>query len=298
MEDVSLDFIGIGASRSGTSWIAKVLGEHPDVFIPQKKELQFFNKDWEFRRGLSYYGTHFADAKPGQLIGEFTPGYLVSESAAARIKKYFPDAKLILCLRDPVERAYSQYFYHRAKGKEMAETFEAALQGRHREHYLNKGMYAKHLMTYLELFPREQILVLFYSELKRDPRLLVQRLYRFLGVDDAYQPSSLFSDVNTSLADGSLTYVKSLGRLNHFLKERAASRGWRQLITMLRRLGLGRPFRHLIKKNRSRRGSKREQKPVMNPETRKNLYGVFREDILALEKLLGRDIPEWHGWEG
>src|SRR5262245_48289245 len=113
------DFIGIGAQRCATSWIYECLACHPQVYMPEK-EIHFF--DCEFERGMDWYLNHFSTAHAGKLCGEFTPDYLSSPVAIERLRDLVPQAKLIISLRHPVQRAYSAYRLFMAHGKTNAKT--------------------------------------------------------------------------------------------------------------------------------------------------------------------------------
>ncbi len=101
------DFICIGAQRAGTTWLYQCLKEHPAVFVPEKKEVRFFN--YQYSEGLDWYRSHFEGHQPGQILGELTPDYHRQAEAIDRIAKDVPGVKLVYVLRDPVARAYSQY---------------------------------------------------------------------------------------------------------------------------------------------------------------------------------------------
>src|SRR3989344_1753054 len=100
-----LDFVGIGAEKAGTTWLADCLGDHPEIYIPRQKELFFFNKydphyltvkNYRYKRGISWYKSQFRQSQPQTLKGEFSPTYIYDNEASFRIKKHFPDAKIIV----------------------------------------------------------------------------------------------------------------------------------------------------------------------------------------------------------
>ena len=131
--------MGIGAQRAGTTWFAECLREHPQICLAHPKELNFFDEDKKFMLGFDWYQKHFHQKKSFQVFGEFTSSYLYSQKAAERIKQNFPDVKIIVCLRNPIDR----HFSHQATKP------------------LDRGLYFKHLQNYLGLFPRENILIIF-----------------------------------------------------------------------------------------------------------------------------------------
>src|SRR5437773_35555 len=199
------DFIIGGAPRSGTTWLYYLLDRHPQVYMakPVTPEPKFFLVDHLYEKGLPFYSTWFADAAPGRLAGEKSTDYLESAPAAERIARDLPDVKLVFILREPVDRAYSNYLWTRMNGLET-EDFPAALRledQRERElperltfarpfSYFSRGLYADLLTPYVERFPRHQIAVPRFDDILAKPAALAERLQRFLGVparpDDAH----------------------------------------------------------------------------------------------------------------
>jgi hypothetical protein len=192
------DFLIGGAPRSGTTWLYRLLEKHPDVYMarPAVPEPKFFLVDELYEKGLDFYSrTWFADAGGAKVSGEKSTDYLESAMAASRIARDLPGAKLVFVLREPVDRAYSNYLWTRVNGLE-AETFEAALaleDQRERElperlrftrpySYFSRGLYADLLQPYLDCFPAAQRLILKYEDIAAAPERLAERLHRFLGV--------------------------------------------------------------------------------------------------------------------
>jgi len=193
------DFLIGGAPRAGTTWLYQLLDRHPAIYLakPVKPEPKFFLVDELYAKGIGYYAdTWFAAAGDRQLAGEKSTDYLESSAAAERIARDLPDVRLVFILREPVERAYSNYLWTKMNGLETEE-FETALDleaTRERElpdrlrfarpySYFSRGLYADMLARYLARFPREHVLVLRYEDIGRAPRDVAERLHRFLGVD-------------------------------------------------------------------------------------------------------------------
>lgn len=191
-------FIIAGAPRSGTTWLYELLDRHPDVFMakPPRPEPKFFLVDELFARGIQhYYDTWFADAASYPAAGEKSTNYLESSTAAERIHAHLPQVKLVFILREPAQRAYSNWMWSVMNGMET-EDFETALAREDerertvtprlkyaRPHaYLSRGFYANLLLPYLKLFPREQVLCLKFDDIIRDPGELTARLHRFIDV--------------------------------------------------------------------------------------------------------------------
>jgi len=192
------DFIIGGAPRSGTTWLYELLDRHPDVYMakPVKPEPKFFLVDHLYEKGLQFYSdTWFAQAAEWQLAGEKSTDYLESRNAAERIAHDLPYVKLVFILRDPADRAYSNYLWTRMNGIET-EDFETALRLEpERERtlpekwrfarpfsYFSRGLYADLLAEYFARFRREQMLILRFEDIDQRPAVLADRLHRFLGV--------------------------------------------------------------------------------------------------------------------
>ena len=206
------DFLLIGAQRSGTTFLHQCLAGHPQLSPPLRKEIHFFTDQWA--RGERWYRAHFAMSTPlrGQhrLSFEATPYYLFHPLAAGRAVEVVPQARILVLLRDPVERAYSHYWHSIEKGWETLD-FDAALAAEeerlsgaeqalldgaavnvpHRVFsYVQRGRYGPQLARWLEHFSPEQLLVLRSEDMFADPRALLSRVEQFLGIEQ-WQPESL-----------------------------------------------------------------------------------------------------------
>src|SRR3954447_26723321 len=185
----SPDFIGIGAQRSGTSWLYACLFEHPQTCLP-RKEINFFSRDRNWSRGFDWYEGIFSECPPKAVVGEFSTSYLTASETPGRIRDRYPNARLIVSLRNPVDRAYSNYMNDIVAGVvPSSQSFREALTS-HPE-YVESGRYARYLSGYLDRFPREQLLVTIFDDARREPQAAVQEIYRFLGVDTEFRPAMI-----------------------------------------------------------------------------------------------------------
>ena len=215
------DFIIAGAPRSATTWLYRLAERHPSLAMakPVAPEPKFFLVDDVYERGLEHYArTWFDDLPADRLLGEKSTNYLESPVAARRMRAALPGVKLIFLLRDPVDRAYSNYLWSRQNGRED-ETFERALELEDerertlpaalryaRPHaYFSRGLYAAQLRTYVELFGRDRILVLKSEDVAADPRSVANRLFAFLGVAAMPQLADDVGVVNAAENDGSFS---------------------------------------------------------------------------------------------
>jgi len=199
------DFIIIGSQRGGTTSLYRYLLRHPDIGSAFRKEIDFFN--FNFRKGLPWYRSHFPLSlnrmvNRRYITGESSPDYLYHPHAVGRIRKTVPGIKLIVMLRNPVDRAYSLYKWNVKVGYETLPTFEEAVEKEEERirdewkrvcenedyhsynvlhySYLDRGRYADQMERVLNLFPREQVLILKSEEFYREPRAVFKRTLRFL----------------------------------------------------------------------------------------------------------------------
>ena len=258
-------FIGIGVQRAGTTWLYHCLKDHPLVFVPEKKELHFFNINFE--KGLDWYLKFFAHAKDELAIGEITPDYYYETAAINRIFDYFPNVKLIISLRNPVDRAYSAYKLFHKSFNEL--TFEEAFKKNKKLREL--GFYHKWLSCVFTLFPRENLHVILYDDIVSSPKMVIRNLYSFLGVDEAFVPPSLQIRYNRII--------------------------WPSMQETINKIGLGfmlnlvkrSPISKYIKEIHARHFDKhRACKDI--PEYIKNFY---QEDIKRLQCLINKDLSNW-----
>jgi len=190
------DFVGIGVQKAGTSWWHALITAHPGVFAPSRlpKELHFFGRYWrtEFTPEDVAEYARFFPRPPGGISGEWTPRYLVDFWVLDLLKQAAPDAKLLVLLRDPVERFRSGVTHEKAQGARHPMVAVEALV---------RGYYADQLDQLRAHFPAEQILVLQYERCRRDPLPQLRRTYEFLGLDNVrFVPPNLGDEVNPSRA--------------------------------------------------------------------------------------------------
>lgn len=271
------NFLYIGPNKSGSTWIYDVLERHPDVYMAPGKGLHFFSS--HYQRGLDWYASHF-DASGGERIrGEVSHSYLYAEKACERIARLDLSMKLMVCLREPVERAFSEHL-HAVKNGRVACSFESQLE--RDPSLLEHGCYARYLVPYLARFPREQLHVGVFDDLAADPERFARDLFAFLGVEPL------------PLSEEQRRKMMPAGEPRSRLLRRAAKR----VSHALRSLGLQRLRGRLKTSRRVRtllyRPYAREERPRMRPETRKWLREVYRDDVARLDKLLdGRFRQRW-----
>lgn len=322
----ALDFVVVGAAKAGTTALFHLLQTHPELCLPEGKELPYF-----VNRTHAYYDSpteFFADAfghrDPGQLCGTVTPQYLYgallgseeqrtmegpgpAEGAIPdRIREAYPDTKLIALLRNPVARARSHHRMSTMRGLErrsfdvvIGELLEpgALAESRARPDetngYVVLGEYGRLLGSFFEAFPREQLLVLFHDRLESDPAAVCEAVFSFLGVDADFRPPNL----GRRYHDGGSR--RRFAALDLTTWQRAARRStalrdlWQRLpqslrLRVLKRFNLA--SRRLFLWNRVPVDAGADPDPV-SAELRARLRAHYREDEEALRALLGTDPP-------
>lgn len=202
----------IGGMKCGTTSLHRYLDEHPDIAMSRPKELNFFFRargarpaagptfdvgNWHL--GVDWYADQFDASAP--VRGEASPGYTSPSypEVAERMAEVVPDVRLVYLVREPLERAVSQYLHHRRDGEEPRPLEEALLDPS--SQYVSRGRYHERLQPFLERFDLGRILVIDHRDLLEERRITLQRLFRFLGVDDTFWSDGLRAHWNAARRD-------------------------------------------------------------------------------------------------
>ena len=299
------NFLIIGAMKSGTTSLYHYLKQHPQVYMSSIKEPNFFaleGSDLDFNgaegreriqrwvrqesvTNIEEYLALFRRAANETAIGEASPLYLYSPEAPYRIRHYVPEAKLIAILRNPVERAYSAFLYMTRDGREPLGEFSQALQAEesrirdHWEwiwHYRHLGFYYTQLRRYFDVFDKNQIKVYLYEDLRADLPSVVRDIFRFLEVDESFVPdTSLRLNVSGTPKNGLLPRL--------IFRRNPVKAALRPLFPQVLRQRISESLRsqYLV------------EAPPLAPEVRRELLEAYRDDVLKLETLIGRDLSGW-----
>jgi len=196
MKDSIPDFVIMGAMKCGTTSLYHYLRNHPDIFMPKEKELDFFIEESNFNRGLNWYKSKFdPDSK---INGEASPNYSkvhLYPKLPERMYKYIPNVKLIYMYRNPVERTYSHYLHNLAVGEEK-KSLEKALTPD--SNYVMTSKYYYQLDHFLQFFDRKQLLVLSADNLRNHRRDSLEVIYNFLGVRFFYDQKDFNKELHKS----------------------------------------------------------------------------------------------------
>lgn len=273
------NFLIIGSKRCATTWIYKCLKEHPDVFVPPKrKEVQFFDRF--YAKGLDWYRMWFQEWSNESAIGEASPSYLFHSEAPQRIAKHLSDVKLIVSVRNPVDRAWSQYWRNRSSGRITCDFQQA---WREYPFLVEQGLYYKHIARYLDFFSRKNFLVLVFDDLRNDPISWIQSIFEFIDVDPGFVPSLVNRRSNKGQKHRFLWITDMVVGCKNFLRERELG----SIVEIAKGIG----FRKLIY---SQNPLLKTGFPEMKPEVRETLIELFREENQKLSDWLGCDLSYWN----
>jgi Sulfotransferase domain len=273
-------FLYIGAPKSGSTWIYHALREHPDVFIPPAKDLQFF--DYHYDQGENWYLQHFKSAGSATALGELSHDYFLSEKAARRIQATLPGIRLIVCLREPGDFAVSALRWWKTHTRHSGATYCEMAQS---PEFRRRLAYRKNLEAYYSLFPRNRILVVFYEQLKSDPSNFIRRLYQFIGVNPNYLPMVLEQKLNGTRMPRNRLALSYATETAQFLRRL----GGANLVGMIR----SNPIFDML----MYRSSVRDEDPYEKLKLECIAKSVRRRavrDHVALAQLIGKPLPkEW-----
>ncbi len=266
-------FVIIGAVKAATTWTARQLAQHPSIFIPGP-EPHYFSSEYE--RGPDWYSSFFADAPAGAVIGEKSADYLAHPMAAERIASDLPEARLVVQLRNPIERAYSDYcmLYRRgttqkAPGAYFSERQDGDGFG---ARFLSGGLYAEHLARFLDRFAREQLLVLLYEGISDEPRGTLIRIAEHIGIDGPASGPAMARE-----NDGAARMLP--------LPMRKALRPFKKAAAPLRGQDWFKSLRGIF--------ARQIAYPPLEIEARNFLSDYYRSDIKELGAMIGRDLSPW-----
>lgn len=289
------NFFIVGAAKSGTTSLWMYLKQHPEIHMPstlETKEPSFFCNLYGYRDFEAYLRL-FSESQKEKAIGEASHAYLTSPESADWIRKVYPEAKIIIILRNPIERSYSLYNWMIREGYEWIYPFEKALikekdrlknthfkndnpQYYYNYLYFTSGLYSEQVKRYLNAFPQKQILILLFEDLTADPIAVIQRIYDFLGVDCDFIPKIKIHNKTKIPFSAPIQYFTKQKLLLYLEKLRVPSsyRIWRAAFNS--NLFLGR-FRST----------------VLNTTTRYNLQERYKDDIQKTARAIDRNLKLW-----
>jgi len=285
----------IGAAKSGTTSLFEIIAEHPAVFASKKKELNFFSNDERYEKGVDWYQTHFSESAAFPVRLEASPAYLAwSEKTAPRIKELYGERpiKIIAIFRNPVTRAYSNYWHRVRMGHEKL-SFDEAIDredqrlkdnweklyrtGNPLYGYIRGGRYASRLKPFLDLFPRKDFFFLLQDDLQNDFETSIKKLFGFLGINPQVSAQPVVRNDSTIPRNKGLHDVYGKfkqtstwqNRMRNFIPK--AVRAWVRYKLVVK------PFHY----------------PAMDNGIKTRLTAKFADEVAQLELILGRDLSRW-----
>lgn len=267
------DFICVGPGRTGTTWLHAALSGH--VGLPHRvKETRFWGQ--YYHKGIEWYADHFRDCDPSRPVGEACP-YFATPQARERIARHIPNCKIIVTLRDPVDRSYSQYRTLRKMGL-MHGSFEEELA---HPRIVDTNRYAHHLRGWINLFGADQVKVLLFDDLRRNPQSFLDAVCEFIGVPPIALKAGKIrtSDINSDkYLPRSRRISRRIGRMMDFMHENRAYR----TMNFLDRIGF---FEMWL--------TGRKPFPPLSAALQARLRKDLLSEIEAVEALTGFDLKAW-----
>ncbi len=310
MTRLELDFLVIGSQKAGTTSLFEYVRTHPGIYLPPEKEVPYFNLQARLERGWPWFVDWvFHRAPEDRVWGLFSTFYMdgtegPEPTIQERIHQTIPDVKLIAILRDPVERALSHHRMSAMKRMEHASfedavavlleedtLAEARREPTETNSYVVRGEYGRILSRYRELFPEEQMLVLYTEELAADPRSVLRSTFEYVGVDPGFVPPNLERRYREGGDERRLKWLDPSAWRVRLAAYPPAKRAWRTVPHGPRRFA-----DHWLRLAASRlelwNAHRGTDAPAVDPAVVERLRSHYRPDIRLLEALTGR-APPW-----
>jgi len=281
-------FLVIGVAKAGTTSLFHYLDQHPEIHMYPDKATNYFGYedacDWRWDdegeppllrhfhvTTWDGYEAAFAGANGARAVGEVSPQYFRSPTAARRIHEALPGARLVVSLRNPAERAFSGYLMRVRRGEAVDGPYADLTAA---SSHVREGFYHQRLKRFFDCFPREQIQVLLFDDLKRDPAAVMREVFGFVGADAGFVP-----DTGARHKPANVPRSRMLNRVLY-----------RPAVIRTAKAAL--PARAQEAAKRVRQLNLREP-PTLPDDLRARLLEIYREDIERLEALVDRDLSVW-----
>lgn len=299
------NFIIGGTACGGTSFLAAILVQHPQIYLPleMRPEPHFFYKSWEYKRGLDYYQkTWFKGVRKSHLaIGERSSSYLFGgQKVAEKISMVYPNMKFVFILRNPVERTWANYRFTVLQGLENLPFFEALKKEKDRVkgqkgiwseiqpyNYTGRGFYGAQILEFQEYFSKDNILLIKSENLAKNTKKELDKIYRFLELscyEYTYEVPVNYSSVNVINPNLQMELRKYFGR------------EFDKIIELIRKNKPLEVFKNSetdAKKIAQLEGNLVEKKLPMAQEERFYLKNLFLDDVSKLRQMVDFDISDW-----
>jgi hypothetical protein len=271
------NLVVIGAAKSGTTSLHSYLDLHPQISMSPTKELNFFVLEKNWPKGVEWYESNFVSSDETRILGESSPSYTqypVFKGVPERMHLVLPEAKLIYILRDPIERIISHYVHNYRRRVENRSISEV-LTDLENNPYVLWSKYYTQLEQYLDHFPQSSILIITLEDLRRYRQQTLQKVFRFLGVDDSFWSQGFSSILYTSSGKRRRNQIG-------LLCSRMPGKG---IIKSLLPSSFVKVYRSL--------SSSKVNRPVLSTRLEQALIDVLKDDIDCLRKYTGSDFDAW-----
>lgn len=278
-------FIGVGAQKCATTWLSECLRYHPEIFMSSPKELRFFGLHWE--KGIEWYLEYFKDSEGYRAAGEISPGYLVNPVAPERIASVLGQVKIIVSIRNPIDRFVSHYKHSiRDNHLPMAEFNSLNIETFHKAiklvpSLLRNGNYYDDIKGYIDTFGAENVYILVKEDIDKDAEREIRKLYKFLEVDQTYIPPMVNQQVNLGIMPRYIIVEHFRVRIFRFCEHKAP---W--IINYVRKLRLPQIYKRFNSK-------KDEEKLVIEDAVLRELSSFYYAEVSKIKGLLGRELEVW-----
>jgi len=290
------NFIIVGSAKSGTTSLYKYMNQHPDAFIPTVKEPNYFVNNHEMGTSVIKNKDDYTalfNCADETAIGEASTAYLYFPETAQKIKNSIPNCKILAIIRNPVDRAFSMWGHQVREGlekKSFDDAINEELRGIIRKsnqvtygfNYYELGFTSNLLLSYQQLFGKQNVLVLNYEDLSNAPDKLMKRVFQFLNIDDKFvgdwsgkyniSGKPKYSILHNALNSKSIIKKTILLPFKIFLTKNMRGKLW-----------------NMIRDWNIRSGKEHK----MHKETRSKLQNLYRNEIISLEKIMGSDLSHW-----
>jgi hypothetical protein len=292
-EKRALDFLCLGAQKSGTTFVTTALRGHPDIQLPASKELYYFSPIGEYKeketfsqcnfgKSLDWYMDQFE--RDHRKCGEISTHYLFDARSAERIQGAFPGVKLFAILRNPVDRAFSQYNMERHKTVKETRPLLKIINDEPDNEILGRGLYFQQLTAFSKRFKPEQLRVYLFEDMISNPASFFEDLFTYIDVDASFHPPAIEKRMNKSRR----TRFPIIPRAIRFTRHSLEALGLGSIVAISNNLGAGailRRFNHTY-----------NQVPMdfrLSAEEKLALQHFYAEDISKLEGFLDRSLSKW-----
>lgn len=274
----NVDVFHVGPQKTATTWVFNCFKEHPQISTSQKDTIHYYSLYYHL--SYEWYMQNF-DIKDNAKLFDPTPNYFRSPWAAERIFRDNPTAKIIICIREPIERAFSHYWHEKKKNRfnfkfeEVFQNFDLYTN------WIEPSMYSTHIERFASFFGWDQIKIAWFDDLQDNPENFIRDLFEFIALDSSFKPSVLDKKLNVARAPDSF-----------------ATSVYKRASSTAKRIGLGPAGKWMKKKIHFSNPSNKNQKDVeklsgIEQETLRELCAHFDPEITRLEKMFGRDLTAW-----